>query len=81
MREVPRTVAVPFLLAVVGVLFMFGALIDRALGHVAVLAYVLLLAGPLVAAGVAARRRSARLRAGRTCTCCTGTVHDPVQVI
>jgi hypothetical protein len=81
MREVPRQVAVPFLLAALGVLFMFGALIDRALGHVAVLVYLALLVAPLAAGAVAASRRRTRLASGRTCTCCTGTVHDPVQVV
>jgi hypothetical protein len=30
---------------------------------------------------VQARQRQTRLAVGRTCTCCTGTVHDPVKVI
>jgi hypothetical protein len=40
-----------------------------------------------VAAALAAVRRQLRAAAstaraaGRTCTCCTSTVHDPVQVI
>ena len=81
MRGVPRSVAVPFLVAALGVLFMFGALLGRALGTIAVVVYLVLLLAPASAAIVAAARRRTRLAAGRTCTCCTGTVHDPVEVI
>jgi hypothetical protein len=76
----PR-VGVPFLLALVGVLFMLGVLVDELVGAAGVVAYVVLLAAPLGYAVVKARQRRSRLAAGRTCTCCTGTVHDPVQVI
>jgi hypothetical protein len=76
-----RQVRVSFLLAFSGVLFMLGTLIAVVAGPVGVLAYVSLLLTPLVFAIVSARRRTARLTAGRTCTCCTGTVHDPVQVV
>ena len=81
MRTVPRRVAVPFLLAVIGVLFMFGAVLDRAVGRLALMAYVLLLVATVGAGIASAMRRRTRLAAGRSCTCCTGTVHDPVQVI
>jgi hypothetical protein len=82
-NEVPRRLAVLFLLAVTGVLAAIGAVIARAGGAVAATAYVVvvvLLVG--VAAQLAKRRaRVAALQRGQTCTCCTGTVHDPVQVI
>ena len=81
MRTVPRRIAVPFLLAMTGVLLMLGLIVNRALGAIALTAYVLLLVAPLAAALVTVARRRDRLAAGRTCTCCTGTVHDPVKVI
>ncbi|MBK5308171.1 MAG: hypothetical protein JJD92_15910 [Frankiaceae bacterium] len=81
MREVPRTVAVPFLLAGLGLLFMFGVLIAAFAGPVAAYAYLSLIVALIVVSAVRARQRRSRLAAGRTCTCCTGTVHDPVQVI
>ncbi|MDT7546664.1 MAG: hypothetical protein QOE99_2774 [Actinomycetota bacterium] len=83
MRTVPRSVAVPFLLALTGVLLMVGLVIARAAGAVAVGVYLVLVVAAVVAGGVAARRRLriAALSAGRTCTCCTSTVHDPVKVI
>ena len=81
MRPVPPRIAVPFLLAVGGVLLMLGLVIDRALGSVALLVYLVLVFAPVAAGTVTAVRRRERLAAGHTCTCCTGTVHDPVQVI
>jgi hypothetical protein len=78
---VSRPVAVTFLLALTGVLVLFGVVVSALLGPLALVPYVGLLATPFVAAVVSARRRRARLAAGRTCTCCTGTVHDPVQVV
>ena len=81
MTVVPPRVAVPFLLALVGVLFMLGVVVGRVFGPVAVGVYGALLIGPVVAAGLQARRRTVRLAKGRACTCCTGTVHDPVRVI
>jgi hypothetical protein len=78
---VPPRVAVPFLLAVTGVLVMLGLVVDRALGRIALTVYLLLILAPVVAGIVTATRRRNRLAAGRTCTCCTGTVHDPVQVV
>ena len=81
MTPVPKTVAVPFLLALSGVLLIVGLVVGRLLGPIAVAVYVLLLVAPLAWAAVLGRRRQVRLAAGRTCTCCTGTVHDPVQVV
>jgi hypothetical protein len=80
-RQVPRRIAVPFLLAVVGVLLMLALVVDRALGRVGLAAYLLLVLLPAAAGVTTAVRRRNRLAAGRTCSCCTGTVHDPVQVI
>ncbi|MCU1590373.1 MAG: hypothetical protein JWP11_1629 [Frankiales bacterium] len=81
MRQVPRAVAVPFLLALFGVLLMLGIVIGAVAGPVAVFFYAGLIVAPLVVGSVSSRRRASRLASGRTCTCCTGTVHDPVQVI
>jgi hypothetical protein len=83
MRAVPRSVAAPFLLAVIGLLFIVGLAIQEAAGRLAVTVYAAVITAALVAAAVTARRRVriAALAAGRTCTCCTGTVHDPVKVI
>jgi hypothetical protein len=81
MTAVPRRIAVPFLLAVAGVLLMLGLVVDRALGRLALATYIVLLVAPLVAGVIATARRRSRLAAGRTCTCCSGSVHDPVQVV
>jgi hypothetical protein len=81
MRPVSKTVAVTFLLAAAGVLFLLALVVKVLLGFVAVALFLLVLALPVVRAIRKARRRRARLAAGRTCTCCTGTVHDPVQVV
>jgi hypothetical protein len=81
MRPVPPRVAIPFLLALTGVLLMVGLVVDRALGRIALAAYLVLVLAPIAAGVVTAVRRRNRLAAGRTCTCCTGTVHDPVQVV
>jgi Na+-driven multidrug efflux pump len=50
--------------------------------------FLLAVTGVLVAVGlvvgaqlVKRQARVAAIQAGRTCTCCTGSVHDPVQVI
>jgi hypothetical protein len=80
-RTVPARVAVPFLLAAAGVLLMIGAVLTRVLGPWGLAAYLLLLIAPVGYAAVVARRRATRRAAGHSCTCCTGTVHDPVQVI
>jgi hypothetical protein len=76
-----KVVGVSFLLAAAGVFFLLTLVVKVLLGLVAVVLFVLVLALPLVRAIHRARRRRARLAAGRTCTCCTGTVHDPVQVV
>ena len=83
MNPVPRQLAALFLLAVTGVLVAIGLVVDAALGTVAAVVYTaavltLLLVGAQL---VKRRARVAAIQAGRTCTCCTGSVHDPVQVI
>jgi len=81
MRTVSKRVGLTFLLALAGVCFLIAFVVKLLLGLFAVLAFVLLLLAPFVVAVVKARRRRARRAAGRTCSCCTGTVHDPVRVI
>lgn len=83
MPEVNRRLALLFLLAAAGVLVMFGAVLGRLAGAGAAAVYgVTVLAAALVLAVAARRRLRAQRRAsGRTCSCCAGTVHDPVQVI
>ena len=83
MTEVPRRLAALFLLAVTGVLGAVGAVLGAVLGTVVLVAYtVVVLTLVLVGSQLVKRRaRVAAIQAGRTCTCCTGSVHDPVQVI
>ena len=74
-----------FLLAAAGVLLALG-LVVASFGRFALTAYagvVLLLVGLGVrrARAVVRSRQPAARPVGRTCTCCTSTVHDPVQVI
>ena len=83
MNDVPRRLAALFLLAVTGVLVAVGAVLGAVAGPVAVVVFaVAVLALVFVGAQLVKRRaRAAAFAAGRTCTCCTGSVHDPVQVI
>ena len=83
MTEVPRRLALLFLLAVAGVLVALGLVVAAVGGAAAGAVYAVVVVGALVVAGQLAKRRvrAARFAQGRTCTCCTGTVHDPVQVI
>lgn len=81
--QVPRRLAALFLLALLGILVMLGAVIGRFAGVAPALIYALV---TLVAVVLGARTARRRLRAlareqGRSCTCCTTSVHDPVQVI
>ena len=78
-----RRVQVLFLVALVGVLACVGLGVLAVAGIVPALAYaalavVLLLVGAGRARAAAAEARRA---AGRTCTCCTTSQHDPVKVI
>ena len=76
-----------FLAALLGVLLVVGEAVAELGGLWAALGYAAL-AVLLLCAG-AARARAAQQRArerarsvgGRTCTCCTATQHDPVEVI
>jgi len=80
---VTRRLQVLFLLALLGVLACVGLVVHALAGAVpalvyAALAVVLLLVGAARARATAA---AARRAAGRTCTCCTASQHDPVKVI
>ena len=67
-----------FLTSLVGVLAAVGLALSS-LGPVALEAYVALVA---TAALLLVRRvRTIPADDGRTCTCCTSTVHDPVTVV
>ena len=78
-----RRLQVLFLVALLGVLACVGLGVLALAGPLALVAYSLL---ALVLLGVgAARARSAqeasRRAAGRSCTCCTTSQHDPVKVL
>ncbi len=83
MRTVPRRVAVVFLVALFGVLAVLGALAWRVGGPVALVVYALAVVVLLGVLTVRARRlvESQREQAGHTCSCCTSSQHDPVQVV
>jgi len=74
-----RRLQVLFLLALAGVLVLFGVLATRLGGPVALALYAVVVLG-LLAAGAARARALLATPSGRTCSCCTSTVHDPVQV-
>ena len=78
-----RRVQVLFLVALLGVLTLIGVVVGELAGPWALLAYVVatvVLLG-LGAARARATQAAARRAAGRTCTCCTTSQHDPVKVI
>ena len=85
--SVTRRVQVLFLVALVGVLACFGLGVLALAGPLAALAYAVLAVALLVVgaararAGAASASAAARRAAGRTCTCCTTSQHDPVKVI
>ena len=83
MTEVPRRLAVLFLLALGAILVALGAVLGRALGvwPLAVYAVIVLVGGVVAIQAAKAKMRDVRRAAGRTCDCCTGSIHDPVQVI
>ena len=76
-------VQVLFLAALLGVLAIVGLTVGALAGPVAAGAYAVVVLGLLaVGAGRArAAQERARRAAGRTCTCCTTSQHDPVKVI
>ena len=76
-----RLLAALFLSALLGTLAVVGVALSS-LGWPVLTGYVALV---LVALGLMVRRARALLaqqrhRSGRTCTCCTSTVFDPVEV-
>jgi hypothetical protein len=77
----PRRLAVLFLSALLG-LAVVGALVAAMLGPWVLAAYLVVeVAGLVVLAKRARTVRAAFHRAqGRTCTCCTSTVFDPVEI-
>ena len=74
-----RRLQVLFLLALLGVLAAAGLVIADLGGPVAAVVYAVLVVGGLLHAAGRARAAAAP-PAGRTCTCCTSTVHDPIEV-
>ena len=73
-----RRPQVLFLLALTGVLAMVGVLVAELARPLALVAYVVVVLGLLVLG--ARRAKALATPPGRTCSCCTSTVHDPVQV-
>jgi len=63
--------------ALVGTLVVVGLALST-LGPVVLACYVALLVAALVA--LVRRARAERRPAGSTCSCCTSTVHDPVEL-
>ena len=74
-----RRLSTQFLAACGGVLVVLGIVVADLGGPLALAAYVVV---TLALIGLAARRARALTArpAGRTCSCCTGTVYDPVEV-
>jgi len=70
-------------LALIGIALSVGLVVLSALGGVAALAYAAVVVALLLVGGVRARRALAPppAPAGRTCTCCTTTQHDPVRIV
>ncbi len=70
-------------LALLGVLLLVGLVVGALAGPVGVVVFVVL-AGVLVTVGIRRGRAvlaPTPLPPGRTCTCCTTSQHDPVEVI
>ncbi|MCW2670591.1 MAG: hypothetical protein JWO27_2488 [Frankiales bacterium] len=65
-----------FAVALLAVLAAVGVAVS-ALGGVALSAYLLIV---VTALGLAVRRQRPQ-QAGRTCSCCTSTVFDPVELL
>ncbi len=81
--QLPKRLAGLFLLALLGILLMFGVVVARLAGPTPTAGYAVLV---LVLGVLATRSAKHRMRLlaraqGRTCTCCTTSVHDPVKVI
>ncbi len=87
MRAPTRRLAVLACLAVLGVTVLLGVVVASLTGLPGLILYAAIAALLLGVATVRGRRllrpaaRTAPLPPGRTCTCCTTSQHDPVQVI
>ena len=75
-----RRLQVLFLLAMAGVLLAGGLVVADLAGSLVATAYAVVVGGLLLAVAGRARAAAAVPPPGRTCTCCTSTVHDPVEV-
>ncbi len=74
-----RRLAALFAAAALGVLVVLGLALAP-LGWAGEAPYLLLVALGLAVLGRRARALRAEQAAGRTCSCCTSTVYDPVEV-
>ncbi|MGI8535713.1 MAG: hypothetical protein ACR2K2_04280 [Mycobacteriales bacterium] len=83
MKTPSRWLGALLCVAVVGVLLAAGLLVAVAAGTVAVLGYAAVVGLLLGVAVVRGRHLLSPppLPAGRTCTCCTATQHDPVRIL
>ena len=72
-----------FLVALLGVLAALGTAVYELGGGLAAGVYALAVVGLLLVGAARARAAAAarRREAGRTCTCCTSTHFDPVEVV
>ena len=75
-----RRLQVLFLLALLGVLLAAGLVVADLGGPLAAGAYAVVMVGLVLAVAARSRAAAAAPPPGRTCTCCTSTVHDPVEV-
>jgi hypothetical protein len=66
-----------FAVALVGVIAIVGLALSN-LGPLVLGAYAVVVGACALA--LVRKVRAQRLPEGRTCTCCTSTVHDPVEV-
>ncbi|HUR13849.1 MAG TPA: hypothetical protein VM097_05090 [Mycobacteriales bacterium] len=73
-----RRLTALFATALVGVVVVVGLALS-ALGSLALVVYLLLLTAGLSL--LVRRQRALQPPTGRTCTCCTSTVRDPVTVV
>jgi hypothetical protein len=83
MRPLSRRLAALFCLAVLGILVLGGIVVGSLTGLVGLLGYAAVTGGLLGLAIARGRRlwQPAPLPAGRTCTCCTTSQHDPAEVV
>ena len=75
--QVSRRLAALFATALLGVLAVIGLAV-ASLGVVPLIAYAAVVLAVLVLLG--RRARALRRPTGHTCSCCTSTVFDPVEV-